>query len=95
MLANHSIKHATRVTDISIRTVRPNSKRINNIEESLVVNVFGPEINIALAYTTILIGLHEYLCPLTFQWVIEYCSWDTGAPVIYSVFKVPTSALPA
>jgi methyltransferase-like protein len=67
MIANHSIKHVPRVTDISFITVRPNSKRINNIEESLVVNVFGPEIKITSAYTTILILLHEYFCPLTFQ----------------------------
>jgi hypothetical protein len=95
MIANHNIKHVSRVTHVSIRTVRPNSKHITHTEESHVINVCGPKIKTTLAYTTILIVLHEYVCPVTFQWVIKYFSWDTGAPVIYSSFKGPTSALPA
>jgi len=42
-IANHSIIHVFHVTDVPIGTVRPNSKHINHIEESHVVNVFGPK----------------------------------------------------
>jgi len=81
MIANHNIKHVSRVTDVSIRTVRPNSKHIAHTEVSHVVNVFGPKIKTTLAYTTILIVLHEFLCPVTFRRVIEYCSPRVVAPI--------------
>jgi hypothetical protein len=86
MIANHNIKHVSRVTDVFIRTVGPNSKHITHTEESHVVNVCGPKIKTTLAYTTILIVLHEYLCPVTFHWVIEY-----ALEILALLLSIPTS----